>query len=159
MNEVDIADAAKPSDRPIDYGRLPDYLGYQIRQAQSAVFRDFAHQMADLGVTPGEFGLLSLLERNPGITQVQLAAVYRLDKSTLSLAVSGLVKRGLAQRTRNARDQRFYGLSLTAAGRDLLAKVTGRVEEQERLMDAALHPGEREHLLDLLRRIAAAFQR
>src|SRR3990167_7872461 len=83
----------------INFGPLPHYLGYQIRQAQAAVFRDLMTSIADLKVTPGEFGLLTMLDVNPGISQVELAAVYNLDKSTLSLAVGRLVKRGLVDRT------------------------------------------------------------
>ncbi len=54
----------------INFGPLPHYLGYQIRQAQAAVFRDLMASIADLKVTPGEYGLLTMLDVNPGISQV-----------------------------------------------------------------------------------------
>lgn len=143
----------------IDFGCLPQLLGYQIRQAQTAVFRDFTGIMGDLRVSPGEFGLLSLILSNPGINQARLAAAYGLDKSTLSLAVTGLVKRGLVRRMRSKVDQRYMGLWLSAPGEELLARVKERVEGQERAMDAALRPGERERLLSMLARIAQALNR
>ncbi len=145
--------------RAISFGPLLDYLGYQIRQAQAAVFRDLMASISDLGVTPGEYGLLTLLDENPGISQIDLAAVYKLDKSTLSLAVARLLKRGLVQRTRGHDDKRYYALWLLAPGRTVLRRVRARVEAQERAMDAVLRRGERKHLLDMLRRISRALNR
>jgi DNA-binding MarR family transcriptional regulator len=143
----------------INFGPLPHYLGYQIRQAQAAVFRGLMASIADLKVTPGEYGLLTMLDVNPGISQVNLAAVYKLDKSTLSLAVGRLVKRGLVHRTRSREDERYYALRLLPPGRLLLQRVRERAEAQERTMDAVLHRGERRHLLDMLQRISRALDR
>ena len=143
----------------INFGPLPHYLGYQIRQAQAAVFRDLMTSIADLEVTPGEFGLLTMLDVNPGISQVDLAAVYKLDKSTLSLAVGRLVKRGLVRRTRSREDERYYALWLPRPGRLLLQRMRERIEAQERTMDTVLHRGERRHLLDMLQRISRALNR
>jgi DNA-binding MarR family transcriptional regulator len=143
----------------INFGPLPGYLGYQIRQAQTMVFRDLMASIAKLKVTPGEYSLLTLLDENPGISQVDLAAVYRLDKSTLSLAVARLLKRGLVRRTRSREDKRYYALGMLPPGRALLRRVRARVEAQERAMDAVLRRGEREHLIDMLRRISRALNR
>lgn len=145
-------------ERPaVDFGKLPDYIGYQVRQAQSAAFRDLSRTIKALGVTPGEFSLLAMLEANPGINSITLVRVYQLDKATLSLSIKGLVKRGLISSTRSADDRRYYSLRLSAAGSRLLARLTRLVEKQERAMDAVLKRGERELLLDLLKRIARAF--
>lgn len=144
-------------ERVIDFGRLPDYLGYQVRQAQTAVFRDFARLMKDVGVTPGEFSLLTLLQANPGINQISLTRVYQLDKSTLSYAINGLKLRRLIRRTRNRSDKRYYSLWLTDVGREVLKRATERVEAQERAMDAVLRKGERDQMLDQLKRISRAF--
>ena len=152
---------AKPTEEPgtISFGPLPGYLGYQIRQAQAAVFRNLMASIADLEVTPGEYSLLTMLDENPGISQVDLVAVYHLDKSTLSLAVGRLVKRGLVRRTRSRDDERYYALWLEQPGRALLQRVRARVEAQERTMDAELRRGERKLLLDMLERVTRALNR
>ena len=144
---------------PLDLGKLGDYLGYQIRQAQSAIFRDLARATRPLGVTPGEFSLLATLQRNPGLSSMRLAAAYQLDKTSLSLALKRLAGRGLVASNRNAGDRRYHALALTAAGREVLRRATRRIEAQERAMDALLGPGERALLIDRLRRIGAAFGR
>jgi hypothetical protein len=66
----------------VDFGRLSGYIGYQVRQAQSAVFRDISRSIKAIGVTPGEFSLLTMLEANPGINSITLARIYQLDKAT-----------------------------------------------------------------------------
>jgi len=148
---------AEPDD--LDLGRLSGYLGYQIRQAQSAIFRDLSRATKHLGVTPGEFSLLATLQGNPGLSSMRLARAYQLDKTSLSLALKRLAKRGLIESNRNEGDRRYHSLRLTRAGREVLRRATRRVEAQERAMGSVLEPGERELLLDRLRRIAAAFSR
>lgn len=143
----------------LNFGRLTGYIGYQVRLAQSAIFRDLSRSLRGLGVTPGEFSLLTVLAANPRVNSVTLSRVYGLDKTTLSLSLKRLTKRGLIQTTRNDADRRYYALHLTADGRQLLRKLTRQIEKQERAMDAVLQPGERERLLQLLGRIAGAFKR
>src|SRR3972149_7521341 len=73
----------------VDFGKLPGYIGYQVRQAQSAVFRDLSRTLREAGVTPGEFSLLTLLRANPGINSITLTRIYQLDKATLLLSIKG----------------------------------------------------------------------
>ncbi|MCB1365255.1 MAG: winged helix-turn-helix transcriptional regulator [Rhodobacteraceae bacterium] len=140
----------------VNMGKLPGYIGYQVRQTQAAVFRDFSSTGSDLGVSPGEFSLLTLVKENPGIHQKTLAQVHGLDKSTLSNAISDLKRRKLVRGVRDRTDRRFHGLWLTDFGQAVLARVTERIEAQERRMDLVLAPDERDLLLDLLRRLTAA---
>lgn len=159
MTEDRAAAVPMEADGGIDFGPLPRMLGYQIRQAQAAVFRDFGAVMGDLKISPGEFGMLSLIHANPGTNQARLATAYKLDKSTLSLAVASLVKRGLVRRARSKVDQRYFALWLSDAGEALLRRANECVAAQERAMDAVLRPGEREQLLDMLTRVARALDR
>jgi DNA-binding MarR family transcriptional regulator len=153
------ASGPRPEDRAADrinYGKLPEYLGFNLRRAQAALFVDFARLTGDLDLTPGQFSLLMLLAANPGISQIGLSRAFGLDKSTVSPSIDRLEKRGLVERTRTPNDRRFYALHLTAAGRDLLARATERVERQEDMMASALAPDERRAMIDMLRRVETA---
>ena len=121
------------------------------------MFRNFALIMADVGVTPGEFSLLALVRQNPGIHQISLVRVYHLDKSTLSNSVKDLKNRELLKLVRDQNDRRYFGLWLTGHGESVLDRATIRAEEQEQVMDSVLAPGERDLLLNMLARIARAF--
>lgn len=137
-------------------GPLPDYVGYALRRAQAASFRHLERSAGELALTPGQFSQLAAIEANPGINQRRLAALFGLDKSTLSPAMEALAARGLVQRARDAADGRAWALTLTPPGRQLLARMRAKIEAQERAIAAALAPAERRRLLAALRRIEAA---
>lgn len=147
-------DAPGASDAGIDRGRLPRLLGYRLRLAQLAVFADFARSCGELGVTPGVYGVLELLARNPGLSQSALAQALRLDRSSLVPVVDRLEDLGWARRTEVPGDRRRYGLDLTAAGRRVLAAATNRVLRHERRIARLLTEREAKQLAALLGRIA-----
>ena len=143
----------------LNLAQLPYYLGYQIRQAQISIFRDISRSMKGINLTPGEFSLLTLVKNNIGVSQIDLANAYDIDKSTLSHSVKRMVERGLIIRSRLSDDKRYYGLNLTTTGELILNEVTNLVLAQEDTMDGALAPGERKLFLDMLTRICNVLEK
>jgi len=139
---------AKETLRP---GPLPGLLGYRLRLAQQAVFRDFAATVSDL--PPGRVGILLLVEANPGVTQSRLAHAVGLDRSTLVGVLHALQGRELLER-RRGQDRRTNGLWLTRGGRSLVAGLKRRIRSHERRVAAALTGEERAQLLALLEKLA-----
>src|SRR5205814_10177301 len=88
-------------------GILPGLLGYRLRLAQRALFRDFAASVAEL--SPGRVGILLLIEANPGVTQSRLAQAVSLERSTMVGVLHALQDRGLVER-RRGEDRRTNGL-------------------------------------------------
>ena len=136
----------------LNAGALQGLLGYRLRLAQQAVFRDFAHSVH--GFSPGRVGLLILIEANPGVTQSRLAEAAERDRSTMVGVLDLLEARGLIERRRGA-DRRTNGLWLTRAGRTLLARALRAIEKHERRIAARLSAVERRRLLELLGRISS----
>jgi DNA-binding MarR family transcriptional regulator len=132
-------------------GLLPSLLGYRLRLAQQAVFRDFASSVAEL--SPGRVGILLLLEANPGVTQGRLAQAVSLDRSTMVGVVDMLEGRGLIERRRGA-DRRTNGLWLTVEGRAMVARLKRRIQAHERRVAARLSAQERVQLLALLAKLS-----
>src|SRR5262249_22583670 len=118
----------------LDRGLLPSLLGYALRRAQSAVFADFAATFAKAGevLTPGEFGLLVLVERNAGMSQMALARALGIDRSTLVPILNRLQTRGLLVRRASPSDGRTHALGLTPAGEKALARFARLVKSHER---------------------------
>ncbi|MEN3384710.1 MAG: hypothetical protein V7608_4754, partial [Hyphomicrobiales bacterium] len=58
----------------IDLGPLPELIGYVLRRAQLVVFQDFFSAFAPFDISPAQFSVLTVIERNPGLTQTQVAA-------------------------------------------------------------------------------------
>jgi DNA-binding MarR family transcriptional regulator len=145
----------KPRSRPVpvlDAGALPGLLGYRLRLAQQAVFRDFAKSVE--GLSPGRIGLLVYIDANPGVTQSRLAEAASRDRSTMVGVLDQLQERGLVERRRGL-DRRTNGLWLTRAGRTLLARALKSIARHEQRIASRLSPGERRVLMALLARIAA----
>lgn len=132
-------------------GLLPSLLGYRLRLAQQAVFRDFASSVGEL--SPGRVGILLLLEANPGVTQGRLAQAVSLDRSTMVGIVDMLEERGLIER-RRGEDRRTNGLWLTDEGRALVARLKRRIQAHERRVAARLTAQERAQLLALLEKLS-----
>jgi DNA-binding MarR family transcriptional regulator len=94
-----------------------------------------------------------LIGANPGITQTGLSRANGRDKSTLTPLIGDMVRRGLVRRTRDREDRRTYRLTLTPAGRRLLAALTACARKHERNLDKAVGR-HRALFLRVLRRIA-----
>ena len=143
----------KPDQALIDFDLLPGLVGYQLRRAQIAIFRDFNATIGELDVTPGLFGVLVVIDSNAGLTQNALAKAVHLDRSTVVTVIDKLEQRGLVERRAAVPDRRAHALVLTAAGAKLLKKLKGMVLEHEKRLARHLTREEREVLMQLLERI------
>src|SRR4051812_30668288 len=130
---------------------LPALIGYRLRLAQQAVFRDFAASVPE--VSPGRVGMLVLIESNPGVTQGHLARAMNLDRSTMVGLVDALEEGGIVER-RRGEDRRTNRLWLTRSGRALLARVKRRIAQHEKRVAARLSAAERAQLVSLLEKLA-----
>lgn len=137
----------------IEFGVLPGLVGYQLRLAQIAIFRDFAAALGDLSITPGLFGVLVVIEANPGLKQTDLARATHLDRSTVVSVIDNLERRGLVERRSAAVDRRSNALQLTEQGGALLKELMRRVAEHEKRLSSHLSETERATLVRLLRKI------
>lgn len=149
---------ARPPAPPLDRGLLPSLLGYALRRTQSAVFADFAATFAKAGetLTPGEFGLLVLVERNAGMSQMALARALGIDRSTLVPILNRLQARGFLLRNASPTDGRTHALALTPAGEKALARFARLVRAHEKRIAAGLSAAETRALIELLDKVRRA---
>lgn len=144
--------------KPVDFGPLATWVGFNLRMAQEASFEAFSHHSAAIGENPGRFATLTLIARNPGITQTELSAASGRDKSSLTPVVEDLVRRGLVERKRVDSDRRAYRLNLTAAGQKTLALMTRAARKHERNLDRIIGPHDKQQFIETLKRIAAKIE-
>lgn len=138
----------------VDLGALPGLLGYQLRCAQLAAFQNFAAHIGLDGITPGRFGLLTIVEANEGLSQAALAQALGTDRSTMVAMIDRLEGEGYVERRRAASDRRRHAIYPTPAGRALLKKIRPLVSAHEADLAKALSAEERATLLRLLRQIS-----
>lgn len=154
-NESTSAMTQKPRDpgTDIDFGHLPELIGYQLRLAQIAIFRDFAATLGEFDITPGLFGVLVIIDTNPGLKQTELAKATHLDRSTVVSVIDNLERRTLVERRAAVSDRRSNSLHLTAEGRTLLKKLKKLVAEHEQRIKEHLSDAEQATLIRLMRKI------
>lgn len=131
-------------------GLLSGLLGYRLRVAQQAVFRDFARSIPE--ASPGRVGILLLIDANPGVTQSRLAQAVGIDRSTMVGVLHALQARELIER-RRGEDRRTNGLRLTRTGRALVASLKQRIRIHERRVASRLSAADRTQLLALLEKL------
>ena len=70
----DPPSAATGENDELKLGELSELLGYALKRAQLRVFDDFIRCVAPLQLTPAQFSVLLLIERNPGRNQTEIAS-------------------------------------------------------------------------------------
>ena len=137
----------------VDFGMLPEFLGYHVRLAQIAIFRDFVASLADYDITPTQFGTLAIIEANPGIKQTDLAQAVQLDRSTVVALLDRLEKQELITRERVVNDRRTNALKLTRQGNSLLTTIKPLVLAHEKRLTSKFSMQEKQQLVELLEKI------
>lgn len=148
--------SARSTDTALSYGLLSELIGYHLRRAQAIVFDDFMRSMADSRITPGQFGVLTMIQANPGISQSALARALGIERSTMVAVIDELEARGLAERGTARHDRRTHALALTAKGNTLLDALEPKVRRHEQRIASDLSKTEIRRLIALLRRLSKA---
>ncbi|MGB8932053.1 MAG: MarR family transcriptional regulator [Anaeromyxobacteraceae bacterium] len=141
-------------DAEVSRGLLPELLGYHLRRAQTAMFKDFGLAVGGAeDITPGLFGMLQVIAANPGMSQSRLAEAMGVDRSTIVTVVDELEARGLVKRTPSLQDGRSHLLCFTGKGRLAVRRMEKLVLRHEASFASVLSAAERETLIGLLARL------
>jgi DNA-binding MarR family transcriptional regulator len=142
----------------INFGPLASWVGFNLRMAQESAFQAFSRRSQEIGESPGRFATLTLIARNPGISQTELSQAAGRDKSSLTPVVEDLVRRGLIGRMRMNSDRRTYRLNLTPAGKKTLTQLTRCARRHERNLDSVIGLRDRKRFIQILKKIAAEIE-
>jgi DNA-binding MarR family transcriptional regulator len=142
----------------IKMGELSELLGYSLKRAQLRVFEDFLRCVSSLNLTPAQFSVLLLIDRNPGRNQTEIANTLGILRPNFVAMLDGLEGRELCARVRSANDRRSHILMLTDKGRSILARAKKLVEtKHEARLNEVLGPANRAALLEMLATLARDF--
>lgn len=151
---MDNRNSQRPGGNGVELGMLRSLIGYHLRRAQVAVFQHFADTMGEADITPGQFGVLSVIAGNPGLSQTQLGNALGIDRSTVVAVIDRLESRGLVLRMAAPNDRRSHALQLSAEGARLLQRLEEMVRAHERHISRDLSAEDQRQLLNLLDRVA-----
>ena len=133
------------------YEHMPGYLLRRCHQIAVAIFLD---ECAAYDLTPLQFAVLDALASNGPQDQVTLGGAAALDRTTVSLVIRKLEQRRLLRRETSEHDQRAKIVTITAAGKYLLAETLAAVQNAQRRIVAPLDEAETSQLLRLLEKLA-----
>ena len=114
------------------------HIGYLLRQAQAAARLTLERALADLGVTPPQFAVLTMLNAYPGLSGADVARVALLTPQTVGVIIGNLERDGAIRKTPHPVHGRMLQWTLTRGGSDLLDKCRHRVNAVERRLVAGL---------------------
>jgi DNA-binding MarR family transcriptional regulator len=148
--------AAVPAHRHLSqlYAR-PGFLFRRAHQISAAVFED---ECRNLGLTPAQFGVLSVLRAQPGLDQSSLARALGFDKVTVLRVLRGLQTRGLIARETAASSRRKLSIGLSEAGLDLVKQAQVPAERAYRKLMAPLDLAQQAQLVELLQLLTTGLE-
>ena len=114
------------------------HIAYLLRQAQAATRLTLERALADLGVTPPQFAVLTMLNAYPGLSGADVARVALLTPQTVGVIIGNLERDGAIRKTPHPVHGRVLQWALTSRGSDLLDKCRRRVNVVERRLVAGL---------------------
>jgi len=106
---------------------VPDHLAAHTSclalKIGQAIFRVMESQFAQFGLKIRHYSVLGTLVQPGPMSQQDLGTYLRIDPATMVTTIDDLEGMGLVARTRELRDRRRYVVSITPAGRDMLARI------------------------------------
>jgi MarR family transcriptional regulator, transcriptional regulator for hemolysin len=102
------------------------------------------------GLTRAQGVILARLYRQPGLSQIEMAAICEVEPITVGRLVDRLEARGLIERCADPTDRRINRLHLLPASEPIIAKIEAyRAELSDYLLDG-VSAEERETVLNVL---------
>jgi DNA-binding MarR family transcriptional regulator len=114
-------------------GALDATLNFRLRRIRGHLTDAYRRETARLGLRPGAFSLLALIEANGLVSQADLARFAGYDPAAVVGIMDDFEKRGWAERRKDPGDRRRHRLKITVAGREALSGLLDHALENERV--------------------------
>ena len=139
-----------------DYRGPDGRLGYLMRQAEQALWIALEAALKPLGISASQFGVLRLVEVEPGATGVELAYTSMFSPQATQEILVVLETAGFVVRKSDDRDRRVRRTFLTAKGARVLRKAHIQAIALEERMVAGLSPRQSQEFKEALVHAAQA---
>ncbi|HTJ93290.1 MAG TPA: MarR family transcriptional regulator [Pararobbsia sp.] len=129
--EPEVLDAATSLDQ------LYQRPGFMIRRAHQISIDMFIDTCRPLDLTPSQYGVMFVLRHADASSQIGIARLLGLDRSTTALVVRNLTERGFIIKEPCQTDGRKTEITLTREGRRILRRADELAQRsREELMEA-----------------------
>jgi MarR family transcriptional regulator, transcriptional regulator for hemolysin len=107
------------------------------------------------GMTRAQWMILIRLERQPGMSQNELAALIEVEPITVGRLVDRLERRGMVERCPDPADRRVWRLRLTPAAQPMLKKIAKARLELNDILTSGIGQKDLQTISDCLLRMKA----
>ncbi len=107
------------------------------------------------GMTRAQWVILSRLERQPGLTQNEIAAIVEVEPISVARLVDRLEARGFVERRADPKDRRVWRLHLLPAAEPMLRELKRHKAELRDEITAGVDPASLDLLIDGLLKLKA----
>jgi len=143
----------KAESAPDDGYRLEEQVGFLLRKAHQRATSIFQATIGDPSITPTQFSAMAKLYDAGELSQNKLGRMIAMDPATIQGVIRRLTARRLIARKADKRDRRRASLTLTPAGRALIAGLRRNGTTVSSRTLAPLGPAEQKAFLALLARL------
>lgn len=124
-----------------------------LRRAARAASRRFDQALQPLGLSNGQFSMLTVIAGLQPVGMQALAEHLAMDRTTVTAALKPLQRRGLAETDVSEADARGREVRITPSGRTLLVRAMPIWKSVQRELNGGLAPADvvrlRKHLAQL----------
>ncbi len=135
---------------------LGGLLGYALKRASAAMLADFSAMPPLADIRPTRFVALRMITEHPGLTASELGRRLAIQRANMVPLLGELEGNGWIVRKAVPGDRRAAALSLTTAGKTLMAALDDAVARHEARFTDLMTEDELTLLHDLLDRIQSA---
>jgi len=132
---------------------LTTHTGFWLRFVSNYVSHSFARKLAGSGVTAAEWVILREMYETASTSPSLLATATGLTRGATSKLIDRLFHKRLVTRTEDAADRRYQNVTLTAAGRALVPKLSAIADLNDEEFFSQLSASERQRLVATLKKL------
>jgi DNA-binding MarR family transcriptional regulator len=124
------------------YRGVEGHSGYLLRQASHAFRNAMERALRPHGLTPPQYGVLSVLAREPGASGADLARACNTTPQAMNGVLATLERESLIERRPHPTHGRILQVTLTSEGQRRLEAANPSVRALERATERDLTPDE-----------------
>jgi DNA-binding MarR family transcriptional regulator len=133
----------------------PGFLLRRVHQISASIFED---ECREIGLTPAQYGALTVLSAHPGIDQSTLARGLGFDKVTMLRVMRVLEARALVDRAPSVINRRNLQLTVSEQGAEVLAQARLGADRAYKKFMAPLSATQQSELVSLLKLVATGLE-
>lgn len=132
---------------------LENSYGFLLSKIAHKMEHSFNLFLQKYEITAREYGILTTLKEESGLSQKKLGEKLRIDRTTVVSLIDHLERLSLVQRVRDSKDRRYYNLVLTEKALEIFKNGKEEVENIENKLLHSLNDEEKAVFKTLLTKV------